>query len=145
MSLLNKLTKFYKDEAARLPHDKAEIWDLAWSLASVIENFPMNFKSPANYDGSDEFLTELKTKPSAALIDIAVDALHQTLLTQSGENYELVFHWLAEDIKEYLLSRNNNDTISQETQRYAEAEEKALLDLDALEEEFWREMDEEGY
>lgn len=144
MLSLAKLNKFYKEEKDRLPHDAAEIWDLAWMLAEVIEDVPGNCKLPSAWGSVDKFVAELKSKPTAIVVDIAVDALHQTLLAQSSDDYELTFRWLGEDIRAYLLSRNGG-WVEREARSWAESEERKEAAMAALEDEVWQMLDEAEY
>lgn len=137
---LTRLTKFYKDEEAGLPHTKAELWELAYELSEVMQDHAANCKLPSTYDDLDEFLAELKAKPTSVLIDTAVNVLHQALLEYADEDYELTFRWLSQDIVAYLLSRNGGQQQA-EARAWAEAEEQKEADLDALEEAYWQQVD----
>lgn len=148
MSLLNKLTKFYKDEKAKLPHEKAEIWGLAWALAEIMEDYGegSNVWKGSSLYKFDEFVNLLKTKPDVVLIDIAIDMMHQTLLnSQNDDSENLLFTYLGQDIVQYLLTRND-DSAWQEAESWADEEDAKLAEIDVLDEEFWRKMDDlEGY
>lgn len=110
--LLNKLTKFYKNETMHLPHDPADLFEIGWELAEVLDECGEHsnaWKSPVGWDFR-EFVEALRTRPDAALIDIAVDMIHRELLAWAGvgEEDECLFSWyLGGDIVRYLLHRND--------------------------------------
>jgi len=96
--LLARLTRFYKDEAMRLPHRPAELFELAWDLADVLESY--------GYD-SEVNCTALRKQCSVTLIDTAVNVLHQNLLNAENEDTGAMMNYLEGDLVRYLLEREN--------------------------------------
>jgi hypothetical protein len=104
---LKKLHKFYQNEERGVPHDDAELFDLAWDLAEWLEDSEYNF----GRDGMIEFASELREAPTVVNIDTAVNWLHQTILDYGfctdEERYEfLSCEGFCGDIVEFLLERN---------------------------------------
>lgn len=107
MALLSKLTKFYKDESVGLPHDKAEIWDIAWQLAEILKVYGIDEWKGFGLDCEEWLITKLQTSPDSALVDTAVNVLHQSLLDAKGERQNRLFLLLGKDIIAYLLHRED--------------------------------------
>lgn len=126
--LLDKLTRFYKDESLRLPHEKADLLEIGWDLADLLESWGEGsnaWKAPSAWE-FDDFVAALRTRADAVLIDIAVNSIHQTLLDAEREDSEnLLFAYLGQDIAQYLL-RRNDAAAWKEAEAWAEEEEKRM-------------------
>jgi len=98
--LLGRLTRFYKDEAARLPHKPADLFELAWDLADLMED----------YGCANEIdCIALRRQHNVTLIDTAVNILHQHLLDAENEDTGAMMNYLEGDLVRYLLERENNN------------------------------------
>jgi hypothetical protein len=104
MKVLSRLKKFYKEEASGKPHVKSEMFELAWDLADILEDYATH--------GDEEFAEHAKTLRSEANvvnIDIAVNMLHRELLNHDGvsdrELYKVFFSTYGGEIIDYLLNR----------------------------------------
>ena len=147
MSLLSKLTQFYKRELRSLPHDKADLFDLAWQLANLLEDYGPNSNMWKNSEKEfDDFITQIRidknsVKDLVVWIDTAVDHMHQSLLnSQHDDSENLLFQYLSQDIVQYLLNRDN-DSAWQEAESWLEEEEHKLKKMDELELEFERKLE----
>lgn len=144
MSLLVQLTKFYKNESLHLPHDRADLFEIGYELANLIEDYGEigNVRRIADDFGFDNLLITLRSSvPDAVLIDTIINALHQMLLNSVNEASETMMRLTAGNLREYLLHREDNvwyDKREVEIENEREADAR----LSALEEEFFFEVEE---
>jgi len=136
--LLDKLTQFYKDEKAGLPHNKADLFEIAWELADILEDWgeSSNAWKGLSMWSFDEFVHKLRTEYTSALIDIAVDTMHQSLLDQFNEDTNIMM--LTDgNIKNYLLKRNSQELIQEYENVLQEQQEEFEQELK------WQELEAE--
>jgi len=112
--LLERLTRFYKAEARGLPHEPAELFELAWDLADVLEEY--------NCDGEVD-CAALRKEHSVTLIDTAVNVLHQNLLNAENEDTGAMMDYLQGDLVKYLRHRED-DQFWNEAEAWREEENK---------------------
>lgn len=117
MELIAKLKRFYKVEETGLLHYEDELLDIAYALASFIEENADEsdgeiFFSDQNFAKDPAWLAEqmleLRTHPTSTLIDTVVNHMHQGLLDaidRSGEMSEEMMMEEEGDIAQYLLNR----------------------------------------
>jgi len=112
--VLDRLTKFYTEEANGLPHEKSFLWDLAWDLAETLEVWGSD--GNAWKLSNEEFETtiqQLRQAPSTTLIDTVVNVMHQSLLHNEQEDDSVMFDYCNGNLVEYLLNRDNDEFWSQ--------------------------------
>jgi len=109
MNLVKNLQKFYREEELGLSHDNALLFAIAYDLADIIEDTNNWTPVLGVFDGDEEGDAEYLRKHyrDTAVIDIAIDGLHQALLDaidRSGESSEEMLR-LELSLREYLLTR----------------------------------------
>ena len=111
MALLSSLNRFYQNEKAGLPHEKAEVWQLGWQLAEIVEIYGLDAWKGISPDEEAELVEILRCGPDSAVIDTAVNLLHWALLHSQGEepDWEAQFNQLGRDVIIYILNRNSED------------------------------------
>ena len=138
--LLNDLTKFYRNESLHIPHRDEDLFDVAYSLAEFMRARPGIFNAGRLdtdvaddiLDDPDAFVTVLIEQHTTTLIDTAVNLLHHALIESlDDECAEAIDVLFAEDIRQYLLHRNDPGLLD-ELRAEREAEEQ-LDEFEAVE------------
>lgn len=135
--LLNRLTKFYKNEADNIPHSKPELFEVAWDLADILEDWgPDSNIWKSGDEEMEETVANLKTKHTVAeyitLIDTVINEMHQGLLSSQLEDEYALMDFCAGNIVEYLLRRNDTEFWT-ERDEWMAAEDAKEVRLDELE------------
>jgi hypothetical protein len=144
--MLDRLTKFYRNEATNTPHTHIELFELAWDLANILEDEGPDSNAWKNGD-DEEFenaVRDLRAKHTTSeytiLIDTTVNEMHQTLLDNQLEDTAPMMDYSDGDIAEYLLRRNDEEFWTGREQWIAEEDTKMAY-LDELEAEFLSDME----
>ncbi len=132
-NLLSELTKFYRDEAAGLGHYDEDLESLAWHLAEAVRDLSAyntgRLDDSTDVDDRETFVERLIDEHTTTLIDTAVNLLHHALLESAGdERIEALDKLFGEDIRSYLLHREDED-LAEELDEY-DAGEAEMDDFD---------------
>lgn len=140
--LLNRLTQFYRNEKCHIPHDKTALFDLAWDLADILEDYGPDSNI---FKGDDEdfqaLVYRLRHKYDVIAIDTAVNHMHQSLLDSQWEDCGPMLGYCDGDVVEFLLHRNDND-FEEKVQKWEAEEEAAEIAARLAEEEYWQKLEE---
>ena len=135
MKILDRLTKFYSNELSGVPHTHVELFELAWDLAELLEDFGVDSNAwKSDEDEFDAMLEDLRAKHTVSeyvtLIDTLVHEMHQTLLDNENEDCEPMLQYSQGDIVDYLLNRNNDEYFAAFEEAIREEMEEYLEEME---------------